>query len=658
MCGIFGIQTIKDRNITEIFANKISNLMNHRGPNATGFYGYNSNTNASFLTKAIEQACSVNLFFMHKRLSILDLTDAGTQPMQTADGRYTIIFNGEIYNYKEIRKNLEREGILFHTNCDTEVLLQYLTHGGINNLQALEGMFAFALFDKKENKVVLARDPFGIKPLYYCKNQDILAFSSQIDCLLEIPEFGKRYLNLDKYLPFLRQGISDCDEQTLIKGIYRLEPGQVLISETTNNTLKSGIKTYFAWENNYHKNEVLSFEDTKRQLREKLEDSIQMHLISDVPVCFNLSGGVDSSALVAIASQFHKNITAFTYQADDTRIDESHFAEDVAKFCKINLIKVKIKPDDFEEDLDDIILKQGEPYAGSSIYAQRKLYEAQAKEGFKVCLDGQGGDELFAGYYPYYAYAMIDALKRYQLKRLFYLLRNINQKAKIAYLVDIIAAKYPFLRRILRKIYGKDLCLFYIDDKFFKKHFLTLKKSSKTIKLLHDALDADTTKTSIPTLVRYADRNAMTFSIENRVPFLCNSVAQFAHTLPNEFLISDTGWQKYILRKAVEDILPQNVIWRKDKMGFVPTENIWLLHNKKLITKILGSKTLEALPGVKSEVVREYWKNVSNKNQLTGWRTDIVWRLVNMVRWVELNGINISERSSYEDHEISTIKSI
>ena len=645
MCGIFGIQTTKERNITEVFANKISGLVNHRGPNATGFYGYNSNTKASFLTKAIEQACSVNLFFMHKRLSILDLTDAGTQPMQTADGRYTIIFNGEIYNYKEIRKNLEREGILFHTNCDTEVLLQYLTHGGINNLQELEGMFAFALFDTQENKLVLARDPFGIKPLYYFKNQDFLAFSSQIDCLLEIPEFGKRYLNLDKYLPFLRQGISDCDEQTLIKRIYRLEPGQVLISETTNNTLKSGIKTYFAWENNYHKNEVLSFEDTKRQLREKLEDSIQMHLISDVPVCFNLSGGVDSSALVAIASQFHKNITAFTYQADDTRIDESHFSEDVAKFCKINLIKVKIKPDDFGEDLDDIILKQGEPYAGSSIYAQRKLYEAQAKEGFKVCLDGQGGDELFAGYNNYFAYAVKDAFKARDLKRLVCLFLNtqkVQRMANLSYVIDNFLRHFPELQILFRQICGRDLCPFYIDRVFFKNQFITLTKSSVTVKSLRNALDTSTLKTSIPTLVRYADRNAMTFSIENRVPFLCNTVAQFAHVLPNEFLISDTGWQKYILRKAVEDILPKNVIWRKDKMGFVPTENIWLLHNKKLITKILGSKTLEALPGVKSNVVREYWKNISDKNQLTGWRTDIVWRLVNMVRWVELNDVNLS----------------
>ena len=642
MCGIFGIQTIKERNITEIFANKISKLMNHRGPNATGFYGYNFNTDTSFLKKKIEQPSTINFFFMHKRLAILDLTEAGNQPMQTADGRYTIIFNGEIYNYKILRKNLEKQGIKFFTNCDTEVLLQYLIHGGINNLQALEGMFAFALFDKQANKLVLARDPFGIKPLYYFKNQNILAFSSQIDCLLEIPWFGEKRLNLNKYLPFLRQGTSDCDEQTLIDGVYRLEPGQVLISEITNNTLKTEIKTYFTWENNSYKHEVLSFEDTKQQLRKKLEDSIQMHLISDVPVCFNLSGGVDSSALVAIASQLHGNITAFTYQADDTQIDESHFAEDVAKFCKINLVKVKIKPDDFGEDLDDIILKQGEPYAGSSIYAQRKLYEAQAKEGFKVCLDGQGGDELFTGYHPYYAYAMIDALKRHQLKRLFYLLKNINQKTIIAHLLYIIVGKYPLLRRILRQIGGKDLCPFYIDRGFFKKRFITLKKSNRTIKSLHDALEDDTIKTSIPTLVRYADKNAMTFSIENRVPFLCNSVAQFAHTLPNEFLISNTGWQKFILRKAVEDILPSNVIWRKDKMGFVPPENIWLLHNKKLIAKILNGKTLEALPGVKSDVVREYWKNISDKNQLIGWRTDIVWRLVNMIRWIELNDINLS----------------
>ena len=455
------------------------------------------------------------------------------------------------------------------------------------------------------------------------------------------------HLNLNKYLPFLRQGTSDCDDQTLIENIYRLEPGQILTSEVINDVLKTEIKTYFTWENNCRKHEVLSFEDTKQQLRERLEDSIQMHLVSDVPVCFNLSGGVDSSALVAIASGLHDNITAFTYQADDTQIDESHFAEDVAKFCKINLVKVKIKPDDFGEDLDDIVLKQGEPYTGSSIYAQRKLYEAQAKAGFKVCLDGQGGDELFAGYSNYFAYAVKDAFLGRNLKRFFKLLvnlqevfLNIKRMGDLSYIVDNFLRRFPKFQIAFRRLCGKDLCPFYIDRDFFEKQFITLNNSGRTIKSLHDALDDDTIKTSIPTLVRYADKNAMTFSIENRVPFLCNTVAQFAHTLPNEFLISNSGWQKYILRKAVEDILPQNVIWRKDKMGFVPTENIWLLHNKKLITKILDSKTLEALPGVKSDAVREYWKNISDKNQLTGWRTDIIWRLVNMVRWVELNDVN------------------
>lgn len=646
MCGIFGIQTVKERNITEVFADKISSLMNHRGPDATGFYGYNSETCESFLTKGIESH-NVNLFLMHKRLSILDLTEAGDQPMQTADGRYAFIFNGEIYNYKKIREELEHQGVLFHTNCDTEVLLQYLVRGGIDNLQALEGMFAFALFDKQENRLFLARDPFGIKPLYYFKNQNCFVFSSQIDCLLEMPELGKRSLNINKYLPFLRHGTSDCDDQTLIEGIYRLEPGQSLTSEIRNDTVNVEIKTYFTWENNSSNREILSFGKAKQQLREKLENSIQMHLISDVPVCFNLSGGVDSSALVALASQFHKNVTAFTYQADDSEIDESHFAEDVANHCKIDLVKVKINPKDFGEDLDDIILKQGEPYAGSSIYAQRKLYEAQAKEGFKVCLDGQGGDELFAGYNNYFAYVLKDAFSSGDLKRvvsLFFnsqgVFLNIKRMKNLGYIVDGFLRHFPGFQIVFRWACGKDLCPFYLDRKFFKERFFTRKKSIRSIKVLRDALDDATLRTSIPTLVRYADRNAMTFSIENRVPFLCNSIAQFAHTLPNEFLISNTGWQKYILRKSVADILPTNVIWRKDKMGFVPTENIWLLHNKKLITKILNSETLETLPGIKSDVVREYWKNISDKNQLAGWRTDIVWRLVNMVRWVELNGIS------------------
>lgn len=645
MCGIFGIQTCNPKNIKMNFVNKISSLMNHRGPNATGFYGWNGHSRKSFLNRSIENDFYANLFFMHKRLSILDLSDAGNQPMQSADGRFTLIYNGEIYNYKELKQKLEQKGICFYTHCDTEVLLQYLINGGFQNLQALEGMFAFAFFDNVENKLLLARDPFGIKPLYFFKKPDFFAFASQINCLMEVVEFGERKLNINQYLPFLRSGESNCNEKTLVQNIFQLEPGQCITAQIKNDKLDVEIYPYFKWEPQIY-SENKSFKDTVKDLRNKLELSVQKHLISDVPVCFNLSGGVDSSALVAIASRLHNNITAFTYAADDKNLDESHHAECVAKHCNVNLVKVKINPDDFGKDLDDIILFQGEPYAGSSIYAQRKLYEAQAKNGFKVCIDGQGGDELFAGYLNYYAYAMANALKTKQFKRLFGLLlgsnsliNSIRKLGSISYIVDNILRKFPILQKNFRKLIGRDLCPFYIETKFFEKHFSTLQQ--KQIHSLREALDDSLLKTSIPGLVRYADRNAMTFSIENRVPFLCNSIAQFAHTLPNEYLISNNGWQKFILREAVKDLLPNNITYRKDKMGFPPTENLWLLHNKNLITTIFNSETLNMLPGVNAIKLKTYWSNICSKNQLTGWRTDIIWRIINLIRWIELNKISI-----------------
>ncbi|MFQ6723087.1 MAG: asparagine synthase (glutamine-hydrolyzing) [Opitutales bacterium] len=645
MCGIFGIQSLSPKNRDVKFVNKISSLMHRRGPDATGFYNYNQQNKESFLQKFIDKDFVSSVFLMHKRLSILDLSEAGNQPMQSADGRFTLVYNGEIYNYKEIRQELEQKGVQFYTHCDTEVLLQYLIYDGFNNLQALEGMFAFAFFDRLENKLFLARDPFGIKPLYFFNTPDLFAFSSQINCLLELPEFGSRRLNLDKYLPFLRFGTSDCDEKTLIQNIYRLEPGHCIVTQTKEDKLHAEIYSYFKWKSEQVL-EPKNFEDEVKDLRQKLELSVQKHLISDVPVCFNLSGGVDSSALVAIASRLHNNITAFTYAADDKNLDESHHAECVANHCRIKLVKVKINPDDFAEDLDDIILAQGEPYAGSSIYAQRKLYEAQAKEGFKVCIDGQGGDELFAGYLNYYAYNMADAWKCKQFKRLFSVLcgadlwiNAIKKLGCISYIFDNFLRKFPTFQRGFKKLIGCDLCPFYVDKNFYETYFSTL--TQYQYHSLREALDDSLQKTSIPTLVRYADRNAMSFSIENRVPFLCDSIAQFAHMLPNEYLISDKGLQKYILREAVKDILPDNIVYRKDKMGFPPTESLWLLHNKNLITKLFNSSVLDELPGVNAEKMRNYWSDIVDKNQLKGWRTDIVWRIINMIRWIELNQIEL-----------------
>ena len=636
MCGIFGIISAKPYKVTQTFADKISSLMHLRGPNATGFYGYSAGNQKVLLQSTVPYEEAWNVFFMHKRLSILDLDTHSNQPMQGNDGRYVLIFNGEIYNHKTLRQTLEQQGVVFQTDCDTEVLLQYLIHGGVENLQKLEGMFSFAFFDRVENKCLLARDPYGIKPLYVFKTIDFFAFSSRIDCLLELPECS-REANIKQCINYLVLGNIGYDPTTVLKDIVRCKPGHVTTLKIKDNHLSYETHEYFRWET--PKSEKCSdFNTCVQTVRRLLEESVEKHLASDVPVCCNLSGGIDSSAVTSIASRYHSNLTAFTYQADDPKIDESGYAECVAKHCGIRLIKVKIQPIDLGKDFDRYILQQEELFDSSSNYASYKVFEEQQKQGFTVSLNGQGGDEVFTGYVPYLSNAFQSSLASHKWKRTFGLFKNSANKPRlIGFLINEYLKYFPKLRYAYRKLVrGRDNCIGFKPDALKTQLDLPPKVDS-----LREALNQTLRITSIPHLLRSDDKNAMAFSIENRVPFLWDPLVQFAHTLPEEYLISNDGWQKFILRKAIEDLVPKEIAWRKDKIGYAPTESRWLLANAPFVTYILSSKVLDKLPGIRAEVVRAHWKKITDRNRTDGWRSDIIWRYISLIRWMELFRISV-----------------
>ena len=637
MCGIFGFIGPKPYKVTRTFANKISSLMHLRGPNATGFYGYNAGTGKTFLQSTVSYEGAWNVFFMHKRLSILDLDTHSNQPMQTGCGRYVLIFNGEIYNYKTLRQTLEQQGVTFQTDCDTEVLLQYLIHGGVENLQKLEGMFSFAFFDRVENKCILARDPYGIKPLYVFKATDFFAFSSRIDCLLELPGCG-REANIKQCINYLVLQNIGYDPTTVLKDIVRIKPGYITTLQTRDNRLSCETHEYFRWESPDNTKNHPDFNTCVQTVRRLLEESVEKHLASDVPVCCNLSGGIDSSGITAIASRLHPNLTAFTYQADDPKIDESGYAECVAKHCNIRLIKVKIQPTDVEKDFDRYILQQEELFGSASNYASYKVFEEQKKQGFTVSLNGQGGDEVFTGYGSYLPSAVGEAFISRQWRRVWGLFRNSADKIQlIGFLVDRMLDRLPMFQVTLRRLYQR--WRYYGFEPYALKEYLLLYPSKSYS--LREAIDQKLKVTSIPHLLRSDDKNAMAFSIENRVPFLWDPLVQFAHILPEEYLISNDGWQKFVLRKAIEDLVPKEIAWRKDKIGYAPTQSRWLLANASFVTHILSSKVLDKLPGIRAEIVRAHWKKIAGKNRADGWRSDIIWRYISLIRWMELFRISV-----------------
>ena len=630
MCGIFGILRAKPTNISTSFAEKLSSQMHHRGPNVTGFYGYHIESQKSFLQPSVPYDAEWNVFFLFKRLSIQDLNPRGNQPMQSSDGRYTLIFNGEIYNFRTLRKQLEQKGIVFHTNCDTEVLLQYLIHIGTDHLQELEGMFAFAFWDREKNTCVLARDPFGIKPLYFFHHQGVFAFSSIISCLLELPEC-RRKIDLQQSINYILRFDRGYGSRTMLQDIHRVPPGHQVTLQIKDHSIDFQDRYYFKWKPTDEK--VDDFDFCVKKTRQLLEESIEKHLISDVPVCFNCSGGVDSSALIGIASRSHSNLTAFCYQADDPRIDESGYAECVTRHCKIQLVKVLIPPTDVEKDFDTYLTKQEEPFGSASNYVDYKVFEAQRKAGFTVSLNGQGGDEMFAGYLEFAGNAFKSALSDGQWKRAFSLFVKSSEKKRLGALaIDEFLKKFPTLRLGFRKAVRTKYSLVGFNHKAIAKYLLL----PPMVNTLRAALTQALLMTSIPPILSSNDKNAMAFSMENRVPFLWDPLVQFSHMLPESYLISNDGWMKFILRKAIEDIIPKEIAWRKDKIGYAPTEALWLLKNKKFFTHLLESKTFEQIPDIQVEEVRCAWKTICNRNEVDGWKSDIFWRYLCLIRWIEL----------------------
>jgi asparagine synthase (glutamine-hydrolysing) len=646
MCGIFGVLSSGSYALSSSSIQEISCLLNRRGPDDTGFLTYAVDQGRFCSFKDPVQQQSFQLFFLHKRLSIIDLSSMGHQPMVSEDGRYALIFNGEIYNYRTLKTDLERQGVRFQSHSDTEVLLNHLAMYGSEGISSLEGMFAFAFFDRKENSLLLARDAFGIKPLFVYQTPSFFAFSSQINALLELDAFKTRFLETDNYFDFLRFGLTDFNEKTLVKNVHHLLPGHSLKIQLEREGLVYTQKKYFQLGIGSQTGEPISFENATKTTRMLLDESVQLHMNSDVPICFNLSGGVDSSALLALASQHRKDLTAFTYVADEAAISEEKYAAIVAKHLGVNLIRVKIDPNDFIQDLDDIIRSQGEPYGGSSIYAQRKLYEAQRKQGFKVSIDGQGGDELFAGYANYSAFFFLELLRSKDYMKAFKFLLTSGSyntsaplKAILGYSLNHLLQSNLKLKMYCRKLMGRGLIPFHIDGDFFKKRQLIVTQTND-FKTLREFLADSLTRSSIPHLVRYADRNAMTFSIENRVPFLLSGIAKWANALPSHFLISEKGVSKYILRESVRDLLPTSILDRKDKLGFPPTEGLWLMTHKDAIKKIFASDVAQSIPGLNIKAIRKQWDQISLRGDPKAFRSDFVWKALNLIKWVEFYRIS------------------
>ena len=575
MCGIAGYigknkEYLPDKEILK----SMTDTLIHRGPDAEG------------------QWCDSYVGFGHRRLAIIDIDAKSNQPMFSYDKQYVIVFNGEIYNYLELRKELEEKGAVFQTNSDTEVIIEAYRFYNTKCFNKFNGMWAFALYDIKNKKVVFCRDRFGIKPLYIAESDNYFAFASEMKAIIEVfPE--ENVVNERCIYRYLTSSVNeDTDEETFFKNIKIFPPAAYMEYSLDTNQYT----TNYYWkvdEKNFH-SKWIKGKNPIKTFKKLFDNSVELRLRADVEVGACLSGGLDSSAIVGCTTKkFGKRMHTFSSIYNDKECNEEFYIEKVNK--KWNAIAHKIRPDDYEGDftkyIDDLTYHHDQPTNGASLYSQYNVMKG-IKGNVKVVLDGQGADELFAGYIPYYSYYIADLIKQ----------QSFTSKLKAIKVLAIVMKEWPEIigeistDKIVSLVGIKNSFMFQNDQKIkelktqrnvqlFTEDFMTrvehkpVKEEIICSSELNTRLCNDVIKKSVPSLLHNEDGNSMAFSIETRVPFLDYRIVEFAIALNGKYKIKN-AWTKWIIRKACNEYLPKEVVKRKNKMGFPAPFSRWLREGK------------------------------------------------------------------------------
>ena len=601
MCGIAGIilQTVNPT--ASVHLKKMTDAIAHRGPDGEGRWSNKKNT----------------VHLGHRRLSIIDLSEDAAQPMSYAS-RYQIVHNGEIYNYVEIRSFLQNKGYSFVTQSDTEVILAAYDYWKEKCLQQFDGMFAFAIWDEKQEKLFAARDRFGEKPFYYYEDKSHFIFASEMKALWAIGIEKK--IDNKMLLNYLTLGhVQNCidKEQTFFEDIYSLTPAHYLIYEPGVSHL-SNINKY--WKLNKETKIEFSAPDAVEKFTELLNNSVKRRLRSDVSLGTSLSGGLDSSSIAYTIDQFqsksnkkekHNPLKTFSAVFPGFENDESKYIQTVTDNFNIQNYQTQPTAFDLVNDFEKLCFHQEEPFQSSAIFAQYKVFELAKKQQVKVLLDGQGADEILAGYTKYIHWYLQEILSRHKW--------SFTQGEKKAFrqndmpfrwdIKNIVAAFLPShaAMQLEKTEYQKTIGHPNISPEFLElsagRAWEGIHKPIVT--KLNDILHFNTTEMGLEELLRFADRNSMAHGREVRLPFLNHELVEFVFSLPSQLKMYH-GWTKYLLRKAMDKKLPDEIVWRKQKVGFEPPQKNWMedpvlqdyMHEAKkklvnagiLINKVLDKK--------------------------------------------------------------------
>lgn len=555
MCGVFAYL-----GTGSIQLEKATNAIVHRGPDSAGYKvvslpNFEVSNNHQ---KANEEGNKIALGF--RRLAIIDLQDVSNQPFTSADGKYHMVFNGEIYNYIELRDELKQLGVQFRTSSDTEVLLAAYIQWGTNCFKRFNGMWAVCIADSQQNKLVVSRDRFGIKPLYFHKHAHGISFFSEIKQILQT-DYSKS-INQNVIRDFLESAVLDASEQTFFKDIHKFP--QAHFAELLLSASDLTVEPQRFWDLDHEEITGVKYPDAVAQFKELFRESIELRFRSDVPVGACLSGGLDSSSIVSFSGHLDKKIKAFTVDNKDAALSEIRWVNDVVnKYESLSSVTTFNEENDLEL-LDEIFAIQDEPISGLGVIAQWRVMKLASENDVTVLLDGQGGDEILGGYRKFLFFYLKELVKKGKLPL------ALKEASRFLSSTEFKIFEKEGVRRYLNKT---GVSIFLSNDllKLEKQHNIGLSGASGFRAKSYE----DIFKYSYPQLLRYEDRNSMAFSLESRVPFLDYRLVELVYGLPASYKIRK-GFTKAILRDSMKGILPDSVRLRKSKLGFATPEKRWI----------------------------------------------------------------------------------
>ena len=573
MCGIAGIIQINSSPYSKEHLKKMTDALAHRGPDGEGLW----------------QNEGGNVLLGHRRLSIIDLSNAGNQPMHYLS-RYTIIHNGEIYNYIELKEDLQKKGYSFHSKTDTEVITAAYDCWQDECVDHFDGMFAFVIWDSTEKQLFAARDRFGEKPFFYHFDGKQLLFASEMKALWAAGI--ERIPNQKMLFNFITIGYTDNPAEpgeTFFENIHKLPAASVLKYDLKENKLI--LEKYWDIDPEEQQKKITDTEALE-QFNHLLTTSIKRRLRSDVTIGTSLSGGLDSSSIVAMVASFgNSSLAAFTAAFPGFEKDETVFSKQVSDKFGLQQSITNITADEMMKDWEKLCYHQEEPFGSASIYAQYKVYELAKQHNVKVLLDGQGADETLAGYHKYYKWYWQELFRNRKLFRSKELkaAKEMNIAEKFGF-KNVIAAYFPGFATVtlenqylLKAIRHEDLTKDFVKLQSKEAYYTTPDHFT-----LNGVLHFNTCTHGLEELLRYADRNSMAHGREVRLPFLSHELVEFIFSLPANFKIRN-GWTKWILRETMKAKLPETISWRRDKVGFEPPQKNWMT-NKQVKAAIQEAK--------------------------------------------------------------------